>query len=380
MSAADLPNRGHQSVIQRSQFTIHNSELAEGGFRLLALNSRFMKACRRESVDATPVWLMRQAGRYMKEYRDLRARVPFLELCKNPGLASEVTVTAAQKLGVDAAIIFADLLLIVEPLGFGLEYNASEGPVVRPALRAAADVDRLREVEPQESLGYLFDAIRQARADLHPDRPLLGFGAAPFTLASYLIEGGGSRNYIHTKRLMYRDPGAWRALMEHLARNLARYINAQIAAGVQAVQVFDTWVGCLGPGDYREFVLPYTRSLIQGITAGTPVIHFGTGTGMLLETMREAGGDVIGLDFHVELDEAWARVGYDVGVQGNLDPTVLFARPAYIRERARRILDQACGRPGHIFNLGHGILPDTPVDHVIALVDCVHEMSTLQKP
>jgi len=339
-----------------------------------------MKACRREPVDATPVWLMRQAGRYMREYRDLRARIPFLTLCKDPSLVSEVTVTAAQKLGVDAAIIFADLLLIVEPLGFGLEYGSGDGPLVSPPLREAANVDRLREVEPQESLGYLCEAIRQTRADLQPEIPLLGFAAAPFTLASYLIEGGGSRNYIHTKKLMYGEPEAWRALMEHLARNLARYINAQIAAGVQAVQIFDTWVGCLGPGDYRDFVLPYTRTLIRGINPGTPVIQFGKGTSMLLESMREAGGDVIGLDHHVELDEAWARLGYNVGVQGNLDPTVLYAPPGYIRARARRILEQAGGRPGHIFNLGHGILPGTPEDHVLALVDCVHEMSNRRRP
>lgn len=316
----------------------------------------------------------------MKEYRDLRARVPFLELCKNPALVSEVTVSAAQKLGVDAAIIFADLLLIVEPLGFRLEYGRDEGPVVRPPLREKPNLDRLREVEPRESLGYLFDAIRRTRADLDPQVPLLGFAAAPFTLASYLIEGGGSRNYTHTKTMMYRDPGAWRALMEHLTRNLTRYINAQIVAGVQAVQVFDTWVGCLGPRDYRDFVLPYTRRLLEGITPGIPVVHFGTGTSMLLESMREAGGDIIGLDFHVELDEAWARIGYDVGLQGNLDPTVLSAPPEYIRQRVQRILDQAGGRPGHIFNLGHGILPATPVDHVIALVDCVHELSSRRKP
>ena len=339
-----------------------------------------MKACRREPVDATPVWLMRQAGRYMREYRDLRARIPFLTLCKDPSLVSEVTVTAAQKLGVDAAIIFADLLLIVEPLGFGLEYGSGDGPLVSPPLREAANVDRLREVEPQESLGYLFEAIRQTRADLQPEIPLLGFAAAPFTLASYLIEGGGSRNYIHTKKLMYGEPEAWRALMEHLARNLARYINAQIAAGVQAVQIFDTWIGCLGPRDYRDFVLPYTRTLVRGIHPGTPVIQFGTGTSMLLESIREAGGDIIGLDHHVELDEAWARLGYDVGVQGNLDPAVLYAPPAYIRTRVRRILDQACGRPGHIFNLGHGILPGTPEEHVVALVDCVHEMSNRRRP
>src|ERR1019366_6132122 len=216
-------------------------------------DSRFLRACRFEPVDATPIWLMRQAGRYMKEYRDLRARVPFLELCKNPALVSEVTVTAAEKLGVDAAIIFADLLLIVEPLGLRLEYDKGEGPVISPGVRGAADIDRLQEVNPEESLAYFYDAIRQTRTDLNSKLPLIGFAGCPFTLASYLIEGGGSRNYRHTKALMYGDSGAWRALMEFLARNLSRYINAQIDAGVQAVQVFDTWVGCLGPADYREY-------------------------------------------------------------------------------------------------------------------------------
>jgi uroporphyrinogen decarboxylase len=334
-----------------------------------------MKACRREPVDATPVWLMRQAGRYMKEYRELRAKVSFLELCKTPRLVSEITVTAATKLGVDAAIIFADLLLIVEPLGFSLAYGQGEGPSIKPALRSPREVDRLREVDPQQSLAYSYDAIRRTRTDLDPKLPLIGFAACPFTLASYLIEGGGSRDYRHTKRLMYRDSGAWRALMEHLARNLAKYINAQIAAGVQAVQIFDTWVGCLGPADYREFVLPYTRRMSEAIIPGTPIIHFGTGTGMLLEAMREAGGDVIGLDSHVELDEAWARLGYAVGVQGNLDPVVLYADQAFIRARVQRILNQAGGRPGHIFNLGHGLLPDTPFENVLALVKMVHELS-----
>jgi uroporphyrinogen decarboxylase len=334
-----------------------------------------MKACRREPVDATPVWLMRQAGRYMKEYRELRAKVPFLELCKTPRLVSEVTVTAARKLGVDAAIIFADLLLIVEPLGFGLAYDQGEGPSIKPALRLPREVDRLREVNPEESLAYLYDAIRQTRTDLDPKLPLIGFAACPFTLASYLIEGRGSGNYRHTKGLMYRDPGAWRALMEHLARNLAKYINGQVAAGVQVIQVFDTWVGCLGPADYREFALPYTRMMIEGITPGMPIIHFGTGTGMLLEAMREAGGDVIGLDSHVELDEAWTRLRCAVGVQGNLDPAVLYAGQAYIRARVQRILDQAGGRPGHIFNLGHGLLPDTPYQNVVALVNMVHDLS-----
>jgi uroporphyrinogen decarboxylase len=338
-----------------------------------------MKACRREPTDATPVWLMRQAGRYLKQYRDLRARMSFLELCKNSTLAAEIAVAAAQQLGVDAAIIFADLLLIAEPMGFELQYDKSEGPAVMPPIRKPSDVDRLREVQPRESLGYLLDAIRQARAELDQRRPLLGFAGAPFTLASYLIEGGASRIYSRTKTLMYRDPGAWRALMEYLTRNLARYVNAQIEAGVQAVQIFDTWAGCLGPADYREFVFPYTRTLILKISPGIPVIHFGTGTGMLIEAMRDAGGDIIGLDFHVELDEAWARLGNQVGVQGNLDPSVLYAEVPYIRQRVERVLAQAGGRPGHIFNLGHGILPDTPVDNVLALVKTVHELSAAPK-
>jgi uroporphyrinogen decarboxylase len=319
----------------------------------------------------------------MKEYRDLRAHAPFLELCKNPDLVAELTVTAAEKIGADAAIIFADLLLIVEPLGFELEYDKGEGPVVRPALRRPADVDRVRQVEPQESLGYVFEAIRRTRARLAPALPLIGFAAAPFTLASYIIEGGTSKNFRHTKSLMYRDPGAWRALMQRLTQGLISYINGQIEAGVQAVQIFDTWVGCLGPADYREFVLPHTRALIRGIRPGVPVIHFATGSAMLLEDMREAGGDIIGLDFHVELDQAWARLdkmpGRRVGVQGNLDPMVLYAEPAYIRRRVERILDQAAGRPGHIFNLGHGILPDTPFENVVELVKTVHELSSRQR-
>lgn len=338
--------------------------------------SRFMKACRQEPVDATPVWLMRQAGRFMKEYRELRARVPFLELCKNPDLVAEVTVHAALKLGVDAAIIFADLLLIIEPLGLQLEFAKGEGPVITPALREASDVDRLRIVEPEESLGYLYEAIRRTRAALPAELPLIGFAGAPFTVASYMIEGGASKSFRHTKALMYRDEGVWRALMERLSREMAKYVNAQIKAGVQAVQIFDSWVGCLGPEDYRRFVLPYTRLLLQGITPGTPVIHFGTGTGTFLEEMRDAGGDIIGLDFHVELGKAWERLGNGVGVQGNLDPVALYADIPFIRWRVQEILDQAEGRPGHIFNLGHGILPDTPEENVISLVKIVHELSS----
>lgn len=338
-------------------------------------SSRFMKACRREPVDATPIWLMRQAGRYMKEYRELRSKVPFLELCKNPDLVSELTVTAAQRLGVDAAIIFADLLLIIEPLGFALEYDKGEGPVVQPVLRGPRDVDRVLEVEPTGALSYVYEAIRKTRARLDPRLPLIGFGAAPFTLASYLIEGGASKTFLHTKTLMYRDPGAWRALMQRLVSTLAQYINGQIDAGVQAVQIFDTWVGCLSPDDYREFVQPYSRDLIHAIAPGVPVIHFGTGTGTFLEEMRDAGGEIIGFDSHVDLGQAWSRLGDHVGVQGNLDPVVLFAERETIRRRVERILAQAGGRPGHIFNLGHGILPDTPYSNVLALVEMVHELS-----
>jgi uroporphyrinogen decarboxylase len=334
----------------------------------------FLKACRREPVPYTPVWLMRQAGRYMSDYREVRARYSFLELCKNPELVAEVTVTAAERLNADAAIIFADILLIVEPLGLNLEYSKGDGPVISPTIRESADVDRLLEVDP-DALGYVYDAVRATRRALNPKTPLIGFCGAPFTLASYVIEGGGSRNYEHTKTLMYRDPGAWNALMARITRGLIGYVNRQVEAGAQVIQIFDSWVGCLSPQDYRDYVLPHARDLIQGITPGVPVIHFGTGTATLLKDQRDAGGDVIGLDWRTELDEGWDIVGHDRAVQGNLDPLVLFAEPELIKKRTQRILDQAAGRPGHIFNLGHGILPKTPVDNVIRLIEYVHELS-----
>ena len=338
-------------------------------------NSPFMRACRREPVPYTPVWLMRQAGRYMPEYREVRARTTFLELCKTPDLASEVTVYAAERLGVDAAIIFADILLILEPLGLDLEFAKGEGPVIHNPVRTAQDVGRLCEVESVESLDYVMQAIRTTRRALKPDLPLIGFAGAPFTLASYIIEGGSSKNYIHTKRLMHSDSGAWHALMSVISRALPRYLNAQIAAGAQAVQLFDSWVGCLSPDDYRQFVLPHTLEVIRNISPGTPVIHFGTGTATLLELQREAGGDVIGLDWRVPLDEGWRRIGHDRAVMGNFDQILLFTSPEIIRQEVNRILHRVGGRPGHIFNLGHGILPETPVDNVIALVGAVHEMS-----
>ena len=323
----------------------------------------------------TPVWLMRQAGRYMREYREVRARTTFLELCKNPALASEVTVTAAERLGVDAAIIFADILLILEPMGIELEFAHGEGPVIHNPIRTGSDVEHLIELTDVNALDFVYEAIRQTRESLANDIPLIGFSGAPFTLASYMCEGGGSRNYVTTKSLMYNDSGAWHALMSLISRGLSKYLNAQIDAGAQAVQLFDSWVGCLSVDDYREFVMPHTREVIDNLRPGVPVIHFGTGTGALLELMRDAGGDVIGLDWRVRLDEAWKRIGSDHAVMGNLDSVVLFANQEQLRTQTKRILDQAGGRPGHIFNLGHGILPETPVENVAALVEMVHEMS-----
>ena len=309
----------------------------------------------------------------MREYREVRARMSFLELCKTPSLAAEVTVTAAERLKVDAAIIFADILLITEPMGLQLEFSQGEGPVIHNPVRSPGDVDRLREVEDVSALGFVFDAIRETRAALPGDLPLIGFAGAPFTLASYIVEGGASRNYVLTKSLMYNDSGAWHAMMSLISRALIKYLNAQVEAGAQAVQLFDSWVGALSPDDYREYVLPHTRNVIAGVTAETPVIHFGTGTAALLELMREAGGDVIGLDWRVRLDDGWQRIGHDVGVMGNLDPVALFANQDHLRAQAKAILAQAGGRAGHIFNLGHGILPETPVENVIALVEAVHE-------
>lgn len=335
----------------------------------------FMKACRCEPTPYTPIWLMRQAGRYMPEYRRVRRQHSFLEMCQRPELAAEVTVTAVERLGVDAAIIFADILLPLVPMNVGLHYESGDGPLIDRPLRTAADLDRIPPVIALESLGFVADSIRLVRAALADRTPLIGFAGAPFTLASYLIEGGSSRQYQATKTLMYTQAATWHRMMEMIARVTADYLNMQVDAGADVLQLFDSWVGSLSPDDYRRFVLPHTRNVIAAVHKTVPVIHFGTITGNLLELMREAGGDVIGLDWRVDLAEAWARLGEGVAVQGNLDPIALFAEIPDIRRRARSILDSAGGRPGHIFNLGHGILPETPVDHAIALVDAVHEMS-----
>jgi len=334
-----------------------------------------LRACRREPVPNTPVWLMRQAGRYMAEYRAVRDQHSFLEMCQRPDLAAEVTVTAVRRLNVDAAIIFADILLPLLPMKVGLHYEKGDGPLIDRPVRSAADLDRIAPISAAESLSFVGEAIKLTRAELANQTPIIGFAGAPFTLASYMIEGGGSRQYRNTKTLMYNEPQTWERLMRMLAQVTADYLNMQIDSGADLVQLFDSWVGCLSPDDYRRYVLPYSGEVIRGLAPGVPVIHFGTDTGGLLELMAEAGGDVIGLDWRINLDQAWARLGDGVGVQGNLDPVALFADIAEIRRRARVILDQAGNRPGHIFNLGHGILPETPVDHVIALVDAVHEMS-----
>jgi uroporphyrinogen decarboxylase len=338
-------------------------------------NCRFLKACRREPVDRTPVWIMRQAGRYLPEYMAVRSQVTFIELCKTPELAAQVTLDAQRILGVDAAILFADLLPMLEPMGLDLEYQKGEGPVINNPIEAADQVGRLKELEDVGALQFTFDAVKLIRRDLPADIPLLGFAGAPFTLASYAIEGGGSRNFLKTKSLMYRDEGAWRQLMTTLARSLVRYLQAQIDAGCQAVQLFDSWAGCLSPADYRRYVLPYTKQVLDDLPADLPVINFLTGNPALFPLLKEAGGQVIGIDWRIDLAEAWRTVGYDRAVQGNLDPVILLSDLPSIRQRTQEVLDAAGGRPGHIFNLGHGVMPEAPADHVKALVKMVGELS-----
>jgi uroporphyrinogen decarboxylase len=339
------------------------------------LDFPLLQAARRTPTSYTPIWLMRQAGRYMPEYRRMRERYDFLTLCKTPEAAAEVTLQPIERLGVDGAILFADILLIVEPLGVGLEFAKGEGPVIHRPVRSAADVARLHAIDVESSLGFVFEAARLATRALADRVPLIGFAGAPFTVASYLVEGGPSRDFHLTKRFMCDEPDAWHRLMTVLANATARYLSGQIAAGARMVQLFDSWVGTLAPADYRAFVLPHTRRVIDALPRDAPVIHFGTGTAGLLASMREAGGDVIGLDWRIDLDEGWRIVGHDVAVQGNLDPATLLTTPSVIRGRVKDILERAAGRPGHIFNLGHGIDQATPVEHVKALVDIVHELS-----
>jgi uroporphyrinogen decarboxylase len=338
----------------------------------------FLAACRRQATDRIPVWFMRQAGRYMPEYRAARAQQSILEICHRPQLVAQITLQPLERLGVDAAIVFADILLPFEPLGLGLSYAAEGGPRIWRPLRRPEDAERLEPGDPARDLGYVLDGVRHTKAALKarfPGTPLIGFAGAPFTLASYAIEGGSSQTFTVTKQFMYEHPGAWHTLLEKLATLVGRFLALQAKAGADALQLFDSWVGCLSVGDYREFVLPHSRRAIElASAAGVPVIHFGTGTATLLEAMAEAGGDVIGVDWRIPLDEAWARIG-DRAIQGNLDPAVLMAPKAVVERQVREILRRAAGRAGHIFNLGHGIMPGTPVETVKLVVDLVHGRS-----
>jgi uroporphyrinogen decarboxylase len=312
----------------------------------------------------------------MAEYRAVRAETTFLDLCKNPQLCSEVMCTAVERLGVDAAIIFSDLLPILEPMGMQLEFMPGDGPKIHNPVRAASDVDRVLELEDTQQLHFVLETVATTRRNLPESIPLIGFAGAPFTLASYAIEGGSSRSFLHTKTLMYRAPTAWHELMQRLSRSITRYLNAQIAAGAQAVQLFDSWVGCLGAKDYRRYVMPYVQQIARDLAPETPLIHFAAGNPALLPMVAEAGGDVIGIDWRIDLAEAWKVVGPERAVQGNLDPAVLLADRKTVAGRATEVLDQAAGQPGHIFNLGHGVHPQTPVDNARALVDIVHELSS----
>jgi uroporphyrinogen decarboxylase len=340
-----------------------------------APESRFVKACRAQPVDRTPVWFMRQAGRYMPEYRAVRKQYSLIEICQQPKVAAEVTITAAEILGVDAAIIFADLLLPLEVMGLPFHFSAGEGPIIEQPLRSAEDIARLRTDHAAE-LGYVAEAVRLVCRHFGNRLPVIGFCGAPFTLASYMIEGGGSRNYVHTKKMMYSSPDTWDELLRKLVVVTSEYAAEQVRAGADAIQVFDSWVGCLSVEDYRRYVLPRTTELVKKLQAsGAPVIYFGTDTATLLPSMQETGADVIGLDWRIPLDEGWGRLGDRKAVQGTLDPVLLFAGWTELKSRAEDILRRAGGRPGHIFNLGHGILPETPVENVKTLAKFVQEYS-----
>ena len=340
------------------------------------MNDRFLRACRQEPVDATPVWFMRQAGRYMSSYRTIRERHSLLDICRHPELATQVTLQPVDAIEVDAAILFSDLLLPLAPMGIHFDFVEGEGPVIDVPVRSVQRIDSLLQFDPRESLGHVLDTIRILRAELADRVPLIGFAGAPFTLASYAIEGGPSTNYARTKSLMYEEPEAWHRLAARFATVTSDYLISQIEAGAQAVQLFDSWVGALSPDDYREFALPHTSKIFSSIQhLGVPTLHFGTGTATLLPEMRKAGGDVIGLDWRVPLDNGWNNIGEDRAVQGNLDPTLLLGPEHRMLQAARDVLRRAKGRQGHIFNLGHGILPMTKLSRVQTLAHFVHQQT-----
>ena len=361
---------------------VEMSSLIENPDLLLGMTggARFLRACLKKPVDRPPVWFLRQAGRYMAEYREVRKHHTLVEICKRPEIAAEVTITAAEKLGVDAAIIFADLLLPLEPMGLDFEFVAGEGPMVHHPLRSVESIDRLR-VDRVGQLEYVAAAIEKVAGHFGDSKGIIGFCGSPFTLASYMIEGGSSRNYIFTKQMMYSEPYAWQKLLDKLVAVLAPYCKQQVDGGADVIQIFDSWVGSLSVEDYRDYVLPVTKRLVRAVQElGVPVIYFGVDTASLLPAMRETGADVIGLDWRTPLDEGWRALGYSCAVQGNLDPITLFAPEPILETRVKQVLEQAAGRAGHIFNLGHGIVPETPVENVQAVVKMVKAFAPLYMP
>ena len=348
------------------------------------MNDRFLKACRREKTDCTPVWFMRQAGRYMKSYRTIREKYGLMEMFKNPDLAAVITLQPVRAFTLDAAIIFADILLPLEGMGIGFEFEENHGPVMKNPVRTVADIKALRITEPERDLGFVLESLRRVRAELEGKLPLIGFAGAPFTLAGYMIEGGSSPNHLRTKQFMYHEPDAWNLLMEKLCDTLIAFLKAQVQAGAQVVQLFDSWVGCLSPSDYRRYVLPHSQMIFAALhEENIPTIHFGTATAGLLSLMAEAGGDVIGADWRISLATAWHAIeetGKACGIQGNLDPIALMAPLDLLKKQAAAVLNEAAAKPGHIFNLGHGLLPSTPEDSVKALVDFVHEYQVKERP
>ncbi len=337
-------------------------------------HSRFLRACKREPVDTTPVWFMRQAGRVLPEYRRVRERYSLLEVCKQPELCAEVTIQPVRRLGVDAAVMFADIMLPLMGIGVGIELVENVGPVIAHPVRTMGDLSALRPIEPEQDVPFVMEAVRIVKRELGERTPLIGFCGAPFTLASYLVEGKPSREFSRTKAVMYGAPELWHALMSRLTDIMIAYLKAKVNAGVDALQLFDSWVGCLSPQDYEQYVRPYSQRILQTARSwGLPLIHFGTGTATLLDHMKDDGGTIIGVDWRIPLDLAWQKVGYHLGIQGNLDPASLLAPVEVMQARALDVLRRAGGRPGHIFNLGHGILPDTPLDNLMRLVDFVHE-------
>jgi len=338
------------------------------------LNDRFLKACRRQPVDATPVWFMRQAGRYLPEYRKIREKHDIISICKDPELCSQVTTQPVESLGVDAAIMFADIMLPLEGMGVEFEIKEGVGPIIKQPVTSFSSVNSLKILDPEDDVVFVLDAVRATKKRLAERVPLIGFCGAPFTLASYIIEGHPTRDFVNVKALMYRDPKTWHLLMNKLAQSMSNYLHAQVNAGVDAVQLFDSWVGFLNPQDYREYVLPYSRQILENLKdCGVPRIHFGTGTSHLLEEMKDAGGDVFGVDWRIPINIAWDRLGADVGIQGNLDPSVLLGDMELIKSRASDVLKRTAGRRGHIFNLGHGMLPDASPENTAKLVEFVHE-------